>query len=314
VTTGEEVRAGVARLLRRGRVLGAGVIFAAIAAAWPALAPAAVPASAWYWTMVVSPSSPNVLLLGTGHGLYRSTDGGKTWQATGPAGLDATSLVESGGTVLAAGVQLPSLAGPTVSTNGVYLVADGPPVLAESSDGGSTWRQVAPKGLPAVGVQALAASPSNERVVYAVLRNGAVYRSRDGGGSFAPVVAKIGGTPWALAVAPAGRLVAGDMTTGAYESANGTAWQPSTFSDPKGGKMVMEYAVQPGNASHLLMTSYGVLSSTDGGKTWQPSLKSGVMFGPVAFAPGAPSVAYAVGWDHSLWRTADAGTTWSRVA
>jgi photosystem II stability/assembly factor-like uncharacterized protein len=128
------------------------------------------------------------------------------------------------------------------------------------------------------------------------------------------VVEKIGGTPWALAIAAGGRFVAGDMTTGAYLSSNGTAWEPTPFSDPRGGKMVMEYAVQPGDASHLLMTSYGVLSSADGGKTWEPSLKSSVMFGPVAFAPSAPDVAYAVGWDHSLWRTGDAGKTWSRVA
>jgi photosystem II stability/assembly factor-like uncharacterized protein len=255
-----------------------------------------------------------VLLLGTGHGLYRSTDGGKTWRATGPAGLDATSVVASGGTILAAGAQVPSLAGPTVVSNGVYLVAAGPPLFVQSSDGGSSWRQVEPKGLPTVAVQALAASPSNQQVVYAVLRNGAVYRSADGGGSFAPVAEKIGGTPWALAIAAGGRFVAGDMTTGEYLSSNGTAWQPGAFSDPNGGKMVMEYAVQPGDANHLLMTSDGVLSSADGGKTWEPSLKSSVMFGPVAFAPSAPNVAYAVGWDHSLWRTADAGKTWSRVA
>jgi hypothetical protein len=126
------------------------------------------------------------------------------------------------------------------------------------------------------------------------------------------VVERIGGTPWALAIAAGGRLVAGNMTTGAYLSSSGTGWQHTAFTDPKGGKMVMEYAVQPGDASHLLMTSYGVLSSADGGNTWEPSLKSTVMFGPVAFAPSDPAVAYAVGWDHSLWRTDDGGKTWSR--
>jgi hypothetical protein len=133
-----DVGAGMARLLRYGQVWAAVAVIAALPAAWPTVAVGAVPASPWYWTMVVSPSSPNVLLLGIGHGLYRSTDGGKTWRASGPAGLDATSLAESGGNVLAAGVQVPSLDGPTVATNGVYLVAAGPPVFTESGDGGSS--------------------------------------------------------------------------------------------------------------------------------------------------------------------------------
>ena len=37
------------------------------------------------------------------------------------------------------------------------------------------------------------------------------------------------------------------------------------------------------------------------------------MFGPVAFAR-VGDVAYAVGFDHSLWRTDDGGKTWTNVA
>jgi photosystem II stability/assembly factor-like uncharacterized protein len=167
--------------------------------------------------------------------------------------------------------------------------------------------------LPAVAVQALAVDPSNVQVVYAVLRSGAVYRSTDAAASFRLVTAKIGGTPWALAILARSSFVAGDMTTGAYLSTNAASWQHTTFTDPRGSHMVMEYAVQPGALNHVLMTSYGVLSSTDGGKTWRPSLKSKVMFGPVAFSPNTPAVAYAVGFDHSLWRTDNAGGTWTQV-
>ena len=39
-----------------------------------------VPASLWYWTMAVSPSDPNVLVVGTASGLFRSEDGGKSWR------------------------------------------------------------------------------------------------------------------------------------------------------------------------------------------------------------------------------------------
>jgi photosystem II stability/assembly factor-like uncharacterized protein len=38
------------------------------------------------------------------------------------------------------------------------------------------------------------------------------------------------------------------------------------------------------------------------------------MFGPVAWAPSKTSVAYAIGFDRSLWRSDDKGESWTRVA
>jgi photosystem II stability/assembly factor-like uncharacterized protein len=61
------------------------------------------------------------------------------------------------------------------------------------------------------------------------------------------------------------------------------------------------------------MSSIGVVLSTDGGKSWHTSLKSTVMFGPVTWVPEKPTVAYAVGFDQSLWRTDNAGKTWKKV-
>ncbi|HEY3921373.1 MAG TPA: YCF48-related protein [Gaiellaceae bacterium] len=284
-----------------------------VLAAVPDFAESAVPTSQWYWALTVASSNSNVLLLGTGQGLYRSNDGGRYWKVTGPAGLDATSIVQSGSKIFAAGVLQKAHALPTVSTHGEYLVGKGKPVFVESTDDGTSWSRLVPKGLPAIAVQALAVDPGHDQTVYAVLRNGAVYRSTDSAASFQLWAGKIGGTPWALAITVGGHFVAGNMTTGAYQSANGASWLHTAFTDPRGSHMVMEYAVQPTDTNHVLMTSYGVLSSTDGGTTWQPSLKSKVMFGPVAFSPGTPTLAYAVGWDHSLWRTDDAGGTWTQV-
>jgi photosystem II stability/assembly factor-like uncharacterized protein len=62
------------------------------------------------------------------------------------------------------------------------------------------------------------------------------------------------------------------------------------------------------------MTSRGVEESTDGGKTWHVKLKSDVMFGPVSWAPTTPDVAYAVGFDQSLWRSDDGGESWKKVS
>jgi hypothetical protein len=114
-------------------------------------------------------------------------------------------------------------------------------------------------------------------------------------------------------VTEGGHFVAGDMDTGAYASANAQSWQHTPYHDSRGGKMVMEYAVKPGDPATVLMSAFGLELSTDAGKTWHPALKSTVMFGPVAWSPTAHDVAYAVGFDGSVWRSADGGKTWTEV-
>ena len=272
------------------------------------------PSAGWYWTMAVSPTDPNVLVLGTSNGLYRSTDGGKTWQTTGPKGVESTSLAQAGSSIFAGGVALAADASPVVRTASGRTAPSGRAVLAASTDGGETWQVLHPLGLPDISLQALAVDPANGGSLYALLTTGRLYRSTDGARSFQLVSPKTEKTPWAIAVTQHNRFVAGDMDTGSYLSANGKTWQPTDFTDSSGGKMVMEYAVEPTDPARLLMSSYGVEMSTDGGKTWRVALKSSVMFGPVAWAPSASSVAYAVGFDGSVWRTADGGTSWTKVS
>jgi photosystem II stability/assembly factor-like uncharacterized protein len=271
-----------------------------------------VPAASWYWTMAVSPSNPDELVLATGNGLYRSTDGGKSWHASGLSGVDATSVVAGAKAFFAGGVRTAPAAPPLVQSGAGRSAPDGPTVLATSTDGGKTWRELRARGLPNMALQSLAVDPANANVLYALLNDGALYRSADGARSFELLSSKVGFPSWALAVAR-GEFLGGDMDTGPHVSANGKSWQATPFTDAQGTHMVMEYAAQPTDLSRVLMTSYGVELSTDGGKSWRPALASKVMFGPVAFAPGASKVAYAVGFDRSLWRSDDDGATWSRV-
>ena len=138
-------------------------------------------------------------------------------------------------------------------------------------------------------MQALATDPGNSRVLLVLLRSGSLYRSSDGGVSFRPLSSRVGGTPWALALTQVNHLVAGNMSSGNYVSTNGSRWHDTGFVDPRGSDMVMEYAVQPTDPSRVLMTSYGVLMSSDGGTSWHVVLKSAVMFGPIAWAPRDPA-------------------------
>jgi photosystem II stability/assembly factor-like uncharacterized protein len=296
------------------RTIATAVTGASIALVLAMAAGAAVPKAKWYWSLAVSNSDPNTLLLATSNGLYRSTNAGTTWQPVGPTGVNATSLAEAGNVVLMSGVHLAPGAKPVVIEKRTYLSGRGPGLLAASTDDGQTWHQLHPRGLPNLAIQALAADQAHAQVVYALLRTGALYRSSDSGHSFRLIAPRLGGPPWALAITRANHFLAGDMTTGPYLSTNGKQWSHPAFVDPKGGVMVMEYAVQPTNLKRILMTSYGVLMSTDSGQSWHVALKSKVMFGPVAWAPKASRVAYAVGWDRSLWRSLDGGASWTRVS
>jgi photosystem II stability/assembly factor-like uncharacterized protein len=270
------------------------------------------PSAMWYWTMAVSPSDPNDLVLATSGGLYHSTDGGKTWQPTGPKGFNSTSVLQDGDRLLAAGVKVGGITSPVVRNGPGRSAGTGPALVVSSTDGGKTWTALHPRGLPNLGVQALATSPDG-KTTYAVLTNGRFLTSTDGGASFTLAAPKLGIPPWAIAVPQENHFLGGDMDTGAYASPNGRTWQRQPYKDSRGGKMVMEYAVKPSDSTKLLMSAFGVERSTDGGKTWHPALRSTVMFGPVAWSKSSADTAYAVGFDGSVWKTDDGGTTWAKV-
>ncbi|HZO98604.1 MAG TPA: hypothetical protein VFB42_14680 [Gaiellaceae bacterium] len=272
---------------------------------------AQVPYAPWYWTMVVSPRDPDVLVLGTNSGVFRSSDGAQTWRPSGLANVNVTSLVQAGSTMFAGGVRGPN---PIVRKGAGRTAPDGPAVLAASTDEGKTWRTLRPRGLPNRTVQALAVDPAGGSALYALLNDGGLYRSTDGARSFRTVSPKIGAPPWALAIADGGRFVAGDMDRGGFTSADGRAWRRTPFTDSRGGRMVMEYSVDPADLTRVVMSSVGIELSTDAGRTWRLALRSKVMFGPVAWAPGSPGVAYAVGFDRSFWRSDDRGETWRQIS
>ncbi len=252
-----------------------------------ATAEGGLPATSDYHSLLVDPDDPNGLLLGTHDGLYRSTDGGATWQFDDLAGQDAMNLAR-----------------PTSST----VWAAGHNVLARSADGGSTWLDVASAGLPSLDVHGFAVDPANPKQAFAAIAGAGLFRSTDDGESFEQVSADVGANVMALAVAPDGRVLAGDMQRGLLSSAdNGRTW--SRVHDAQ----VMGLAVNPGDSSRVLAAGPGVLLSTDGAKSWRQVLDVPDGAGPVAWSASDPDVAYAVGFDRLLYRTGDRGETWAPV-
>jgi photosystem II stability/assembly factor-like uncharacterized protein len=240
-----------------------------------------------YHSLMVSQTDQRSLLLGTHNGLFRSTDGGRTWASDALGGQDAMNLVRPGGQTL--------------------WVA-GHMVLAKSVDGGKTWSDVRPGGLPGLDVHGFGADPRHPRTLYAAIAGRGLYRSTDGGSSFSAVSKDVGPAVMALAVMPDGRILAGDMQKGLMVSRDGgKTWALNLRAQ------LMGLALNPADPKRVLASGPGVLLSTNGGSSWKKVLDISDGSGPVAWSRTNPKIAYAVGFDRTLYRTTNSGQTWSAV-
>ena len=129
--------------------------------------------------------------------IFKSTDAGKTWRATG-GGLVSTNPDGWGG-ALAVDPRHPTTVYASVGRT-----------LIRTTDAGATWQPIT-QGLPHQVVTALAVDPQQPGTVYAGLyptyahkvftAGGGIYKTTDGGDTWTPALPNI--TPGAIAVDPA---------------------------------------------------------------------------------------------------------------
>ena len=240
-----------------------------------------------YHSLLVSPSDPMRIRLGTHQGIFRSSDGGKTWQADALAGKDAMNLARPRGqTVWMAGHN----------------------VFEKSEDGGRSWQSVEPASLPSLDIHGFAVDPRYPDHLYAAVAGEGLYRSTDGGVTFSRL-SDVGGAVMALAITRNGEILAGDMQRGLLASPDGgRTWRDVLTAQ------LMGIAINPAKPNLILATGPGILRSTDGGRTWTQVLELADGAGPVAWSPSRPNTAYVVGFDRTLYRTEDAGASWTAVS
>jgi photosystem II stability/assembly factor-like uncharacterized protein len=255
-------------------------------------------------TVVVAPSDPNIVYVGsgeglhrpdlsTGDGIYKSTDAGKSWTHLG----------------LRDAQQIPSIAIDPRNPDRLFVAALGHPYgpneergIYRSTDGGKTFQNVLSKD-ENTGGNDVDIDPSNPDIVYATMweerqgpwensvwagTNGGMFKSTDGGTTWQQLTSGLPAVVQAnVAISPANpkRIFAtvagydapgssGDRgAAGIYRSDDaGETWtRITTDTRPAGriggGDLPMPI-LHPRNPDILIMASTVSWKSVDGGKTW----------------------------------------------
>jgi photosystem II stability/assembly factor-like uncharacterized protein len=248
--------------------------------------------------VVVSPSNPDVIYVGSGEGLqrpdlsvgdgiYKSTDAGKTWINTG----------------LKDGQQIGGLAIDPKNENRVFAAVLGHPYgpntergVYRTTDGGKAWEKVLYKDENTGAIQVII-DPNNSNIVYADMwagRQGPWENGAWNGKESGLFKSNDGGTTWK-------KLVTGLPTT-------------------EQGLARIGFCIAPSNSNRMYATveagKYGgIYRSDDAGETWalmNPDERlwgRGNDFAEVKVDPKNADIVYSA--DVVTWKSIDGGKTWS---
>jgi photosystem II stability/assembly factor-like uncharacterized protein len=308
--------------------------------------------------LAASPIQAANLYASTQSGAFRSTDFGANWRAMEPGitglavaaraeTLYATRLMagpgvpasyvlaidnstDSGATWRFAGVlpqswQAAELAVDPFDTATVYAL--GTPGLAKSTDGGAHWATLfSPYGAGDSPI-ALIVDPRHASTLYIASEQPAggggasVWRSGDGGVSWAAADAGLPRPLYSLALAPSGTLYAATLVpagTLVFASADGgTTWQQTATLG-----VIAQVTTGLDTPDHLFALTYqnGLLASLDQGHTWSAPVipPSGADITQVLSGPAPNGELYVVeaitASKSQFQRSLDDGLTWSPLA
>jgi len=259
--------------------------------------------------LLADPQDARRVYAGTLHnGLFRSSDGGASWQSAS-TGLPPNSSIS----VLVADPDNPST---------LYAVADPTDEAAaavgslyKSVDSGATWRATG-AGLPSSSVTGLVVSPQVASTLYAATAAG-LYRSADGGATWSPMGGAAALTAILVSPQKQGRVFAG-FSRGIYRSDDGgLTWTPVAADGPASEAYVNSFVVDPINPSliYAATSGTGILRSTNGGFTWE-AVNHGLSTPYVlslTLCPSSPRLLYA-GTADGVYRTTSSGEAWQQVA
>jgi photosystem II stability/assembly factor-like uncharacterized protein len=232
--------------------------------------------------VVVDPKNPDVVFVAAiGHayggsaerGVYRTRDGGATWQkvlfkGNDVGAVDVTFDPSNTQTIYA------SLWNTRRPPWSIYPPSYGPGSgLYKSTDGGTSWNQLT-TGLPTEGLGRIgvAVAASNPRRVYAIVdaKDGGLYRSDDAGATFAKVSgdARIWGRGWyfgKVVVDPKDPDLVYSSNTGVYRSRDGGKTFGEPFKGSPGGDDYHQLWINPDDGNLMILGGdQGAVISVEG--------------------------------------------------
>lgn len=292
--------------------------------------------------IAVAPSDPNVIYVGsgeglqrpdlsTGDGMYRSSDGGKTWVHLG----------------LREGQQIASISVDPKDANRLFVAVLGHPYgpnpergVYRSTNGGRTFEQVLYRD-ENTGAMQVEIDPRNPRTVYADMwagrqgpwENGAwqgkesgLFKSTDGGSTWKkltkglPTIEQgLGRIGFGISLSDPKRLYAtvdaNPRFAGVYSSSDGgESWTLMNTDNRLWGRGsdFAEIRVHPSDPNTVLVANVASYKSTDGGKTWTAfkGAPGGDDYHRIWINPEHPDI-MIIAADQGAVITVNGGETWS---
>lgn len=257
---------------------------------------------AWAGRITIDPADTDILYGATWtDGVYRSTDGGVTWQ-TMNTGLTTPSIR--------------CMAIDPLFTNILYTGTDGGGVF-KSTDNGYKWN-LSNAGLNCSNIWAFAVDPVREGTLYASPHHGGLQRSRDGGDHWKLIDIGIPAFTDFLTIAinpdQTEILYTGTMEEGVFKSQNsGESWYPINNGLPPGSPV--NVLLIDASTTNVLYggTDHGVYKSTDGGSSWtlhNNGLPPNKAVFTIVIHPLYTNVLYVHIPDEAVFKSVDGGQNW----
>lgn len=329
--------------------LAPGQVFKSVdsGATWTSAGPPGLPPSDFLWALAIDPSRPSRLYLGLTGGVWRSDNGGASWRQTSqglPASVTTLAVPRApSGTAFAGTVRngvykttnagllwtpvrngLPAaeqvLALAVSSSDPRYVYASLTSGVYRSRDGGASWTRAAAPS--ASVVESLTVHPRFPRTLFAVNRDGDLFRSRDFARTWTPLGPPVDIEVFAIHAGPGPELwylgaIPAELDTGGvrFSSDGGARWTTRN----RGLTDLRTTAVAAGPGALLAGTlGQGLFRIVNpNGPLWSrtqagfPAPPGGIEVEEITHA-GA-GFFFATISDGTLWRTADGGATWTRV-